>query len=218
MGQNTDTKVVLKSLFTSLISTSRIGAAIVNALNEEQIANIEDTLRTHWEQIELLKEIVIGELYVNKERYLEDVKNSLQRAKDEATAEKRKLYATFLTACCHPDNSDCNNHRIFLDLVEKIDFLDLQILREFPLHPYSKEVNQLIRGFNGALSKNDMMIRLDYLISYRLIEQCSKDKMGVINKRRGKITPMHPERRHFYRKTVLGDNLYQFIKMGILEN
>lgn len=218
MGQNTDTKVVLKSLFTSVLSTSRLGTAIVNALNEEQIANIEDTLRIHGEQLELLKEIVIGELYVNKEKYLDDIKSSLQRAKDEATAEKRKLYATFLTACCHPDNIDCNNHRIFLDLVEKIDSLDLQILREIPLHPYSKEVNQLIRGFNGALSKNDMMVRLDYLISYRLIEQCSKDELERVTKRGGNRGLIHPELRHFYRKTILGDNLYQFIKRGILDS
>lgn len=62
MEQNADTKVVLKNLFRSLISTSHLGAAIVNALNEEQIANIENTLKMHGEQIDLLKEIVIGEL------------------------------------------------------------------------------------------------------------------------------------------------------------
>ena len=62
MEQNVDTKVVLKNLFISLISTSHLGAAIVNALNEEQIANIENTLKMHGEQIDLLKEIVIGEL------------------------------------------------------------------------------------------------------------------------------------------------------------
>lgn len=62
MEQNADTKVVLKNLFISLISTSHLGAAIVNALNEEQIANIENTLKMYGEQIDLLKEIVIGEL------------------------------------------------------------------------------------------------------------------------------------------------------------
>lgn len=62
MEQNADTKVVLKNLFIFLISTSHLGAAIVNALNEEQIANIENTLKMHGEQIDLLKEIVIGEL------------------------------------------------------------------------------------------------------------------------------------------------------------
>ena len=62
MEQNADTKVVLKNLFISLISTSHLGAVIVNALNEEQIANIENVLKMHGEQIDLLKEIIIGEL------------------------------------------------------------------------------------------------------------------------------------------------------------
>lgn len=218
MEQNADTKVVLKSLFTSLISTSHLGAAIVNALNEEQIANIENTLQMHGDQINLLKEIVIGELYVNKRKYIENIKNALQRAKDEATLEKRKLYATFLTACCHPDNSDCNNHRIFLDLVEKIDFINLQILRELPLSPYGKEVNQLIQVMKNSLSRNDMMVRLDYLVSYRIIEQCSMEELETISKRGGNRALMHSGLRHFYRKTTLGDNLFQFIKKGIFDN
>ncbi len=217
MERNSDTKVILKSLFTTVFNISAIGTAIVHALNEEQTANIEDTLRIHKEQIDLLKKIVIGEIYVNKAKYLEEIKATLQRAKDEVVKEKRRLYATYLTACCHPDNSVCNNLRIFLDLVERIDFIDLKILQELPPHPYCKEINQLIRAFENSLSKNHMMVRLDYLISHRLLEQCSKDEIEKITKRGGNRALIHPETRLYFRKTALGDNLYQFIKRGMTE-
>lgn len=217
MERNTDTKVTLKSLCRTVFSISPIGAAIVHALNEEQTANIEDTLRIHKEQIDLLKKIVIGEIYVNKAKYLEEIKATLQRAKYEAVEEKRRLYATYLTACCHPDNSICNNLRIFLDLVERIDFIDLKILQELPPRPYCKEINQLIRVFESSLSKNNMMVRLDYLISYRLLEQCGKDEIEKITKRGGNRALIHPELKLYFRKTTLGDNLYQFIKRGMTD-
>ena len=141
------------SFLKASASATPVGAMIVSLMNDEQTRNIEDTLQKHQEQIEMLQEIVSGELHVDKDKYLEDLKSALQKAKDEANDEKRKLYASYLTACCHPDNSDKGNRRIFLDLVEKIDFNGIRILKELTTRYNGKEaVDYFTSLFEGELT------------------------------------------------------------------
>ena len=208
--------VPIISLIKSVASTKFVGAAIVNYLNDRQLNNIQDTLHKHEEQIEILQKIVGQELCVNKATYLEDLISALQKAKDEANEEKRKLYATFLTACCHPDNLKKENKRIFLEILENIDFNGVLILKE--LTPYYNGRNTLehfISVFDNKCSKNDIMIQLDYLASRNLIIQCSQgdiDKLyvGIGHRKR----PIAAEGL-FYKRTVLGDSFYQFLIKGL---
>ena len=205
------------SILKAAVSSTSIGAFFVSLINDEQTHNIEDTLQKHQEQLDILKRIVIGELFVDRERYLEDLKTVLQKAKDEANEEKRRLYASYLTACCHPDNVEQENRRIFLDLVEKIDFTGVRILKELTTHFNGKEaVDHFSYIFREKLSKNDIRVQLDYLTSYRVIEQCSQEEIDNFLRRYGNIKTRTPRAILFYKRTVLGDNLYNFISKGIV--
>lgn len=205
------------SILKAAVSSTSIGAFFVSLINDEQTHNIEDTLQKHQEQLDILKRIVIGELFVDRERYLEDLKAALQKAKDEANEEKRRLYASYITACCHPDNVEQENRRILLDLVEKIDFTGVRILKELTTHFNGKEaVDHFSYIFREKLSKNDIRVQLDYLTSYRVIEQCSQEEIDNFLRRYGNIRTRTPRAMLFYKRTVLGDSLYNFISKGIV--
>ena len=207
------------SILKAAVSSTSIGAFFVSLINDEQTHNIEDTLQKHQEQLDILKRIVIGELFVDRERYLEDLKAALQKAKDEANEEKRRLYASYITACCHPDNVEQGNRRILLDLVEKIDFTGVRILKDLTTHYNGREaVEHFSHIFEEKLSKNDIKVQLDYLTSYRIIEQCSQEEIDGFFRSRGniKMRTRAPRIMLFYKRTVLGDNLYNFISKGIV--
>ncbi len=209
--------ISVRSFLKAAASATTLGAAIVSYMNEEQTRNIEDTLQKHQEQIEMLEEIVAGELHVDESKYLEELKAALQKAKDEANEEKRKLYASYLTACCHPENKEKSNRRIFLDLVEKVDFNGIRILKELKTHfSGRKSYDYFIPLFNDELSKDDIIILLDYLTSYRLIEICTKEEIESFYARLGRVGTRRPSNLSFYKRTVLGDALYQFISKGII--
>lgn len=213
---SSDRIFTLSGILKAIASGTTIGSMVVSLMNEDQTKNIEDTLKKHKEQLEVLKEIVVGELYVNKEQYLEELKSALQKAKDEAAEEKRKLYASYLTACCHPDNSDMGNKRIFLDLVEKIDFNGIRILKELTTRFNGKTIDYFALLFDGKLSKNDIIIQLDYLTSYRFIEICTQEEIQRFYARLGNVKTRRPNNLSFYKRTALGDALYQFISKGII--
>lgn len=213
-AQNT---IPVRSFLKAAASVTPVGAMIVSLMNDEQTKNIEDTLQKHQEQLEILQEIVSGELHVDKAKYLETLKAALQKAKDEANDEKRKLYASYLTACCHPENAEKSNRRIFLDLIEKIDFYGIRILKELTTHYNGREaLDYFTFIFKDELDKNDILIQIDYLTSYRLIENCSQDEIDKIHKRYGNRGEVAPKARLYYKRTALGDNLYKFISKGIL--
>ena len=205
------------SILKALASGTTIGAMVVSLINEEQTKNIEDTLRKHQDQLEMLKEMIVGELFVNKEKYFEELKAALQKAKDEAAEEKRMLYASYLTACCHPDNLDKGNRRIFLDLVERIDFNGIRILKELTTsYNGKKAVDYFTSLFGGELTKDDIIIQLDYLISYRLVEKCTQEEIESFYARAGNVKTRRPYSLSYYKRTALGDALYQFISKGII--
>lgn len=213
-----DKKIIpVRSFLKAAASATTLGAVVVSLMNEEQTRNIEDTLQKHQEQIKILQEIVSGELHIDKAKYLEELKAALQKAKDEANEEKRKLYASYLTACCHPENTKKSYRRIFLDLVERIDFNGIRILKELTTRFNGKEaVDYFISLFGGEFTKDDIIIQLDYLTSYRLVEKCTQEEIESFYARLGNVKARRPYNLSYYKRTALGDALYQFISKGII--
>ena len=66
-----------------------------------QYNNIVDVLKKHSEQIRLIKDILIDNIYINSPMYAKDLLITVQKAKDEFNEEKRVVFASYLTACCH---------------------------------------------------------------------------------------------------------------------
>lgn len=217
LPSSSDRNFSFGSILKAIASGTTLGAMVLSLMNEEQTKNIEDTLHKHKMQLEMLKEMVVGEFFVNKERYFEELKAALQKAKDEAAEEKRKLYASYLTACCHPDNSDNGNRRIFLDLVERIEFNGIRILKELTTRYNGQRIEYFTSLFEGEWSKNDIIIQLDYLTSYRLIEKCTLEEIERYYARFGNVRIRRPSNLSFYKRTALGDAFYQFISKGIIK-
>ena len=74
-----------------------------------QYNNIVDVLKKHAEQIKMISDILIDKLYINSPLYAKDILITVQKAKDEFNEEKRMVFASYLTACCHTENSNNPN-------------------------------------------------------------------------------------------------------------
>ena len=104
-------------------------AALVNGfcdyLNQLQINNIIDVLNELKDKITFVEEQIHGTLYVDPPVFKDDIMSTLQKAKDELNAEKRKMYATYIMACIHPDSLNCSNKSIYMNLLDQLDYLKI---------------------------------------------------------------------------------------------
>ena len=89
-------------------------------------------------------------------------------------------------------------------------------LKELTTKYNGKGIDYFSQLFKEELSKNDVMVQLDFLTSYRLIEICSQEDIDRFNLRYGNRKSRHLIPRYYYKRTVLGDNLYLFISKGIV--
>ena len=183
-----------------------------------QYNNLVDILNSHIEQFNMLKEIVIDKLYVNSYERIRDLHETFAKAKDELNEEKRKLYASYLTSCCHIDYSKSFNKRTFLDIIGRIDTIDIYILK---IISESKLFEDSVKSIISSdyfktkeIKKSDVEIHIDYLMSFRLIEVYTEDTANVIFPKQsyGNIAP-NPFNKNvtFYRLTRLAKELLIFI-------
>ena len=97
--------------------------------NALQYNNVVDFLQKLLEHLEWLNEIVLGKLFVEEPVIKKDLMQTIQLAKDEMISEKRDVYASYVTACCHPDNKDWSRKQIYLRKIEQLDYLGIGILK-----------------------------------------------------------------------------------------
>ena len=80
---------------------------------------IVDVLNKHSEQIRLISDILIDKLYINSPLYAKNILVTVQKANNEFNEEKRIVLASYLTACCHTENSNNPNKDLFLDYIAR---------------------------------------------------------------------------------------------------
>lgn len=190
-----------------------------NYQQDTQYNNVVDVLQKHESQLKMATDIIIDKLYMNSPVYVKDVLTTIQKAKDELNADKRLVYASYLTSCCNKDNVQDINKDIYLDYIGRIDYVDFFILKTLTkqyngrdaVSSCSSRYNQL---HEFKVSENDIRIHLDHLTSMGLIERCDQEEVERFNKRVGNV--MRRERifkkLNLYQRSHLGEGLYQFIR------
>lgn len=194
-------------------------AALVNGfcdyLNMQQVNNIIDVLDQLKDKIAFVQEQIIGKLYVNPPVFKNDILPTLQKAKDELNAEKRKMYATYIMACIHPDSLDCSNNSIYLNLLDQLDYLSIFILKQLD---YCTTEKSIVEKAGTSYDKDVVLVHLWGLQPCGLVEKISAKEFESMNKRGGNRRLLHPEGVFLYKRTGLGNSFLNFIVKGMPED
>ena len=194
-------------------------AALVNGfcdyLNMQQVNNIIDVLDQLKDKIAFVQEQIIGKLYVNPPVFKNDILPTLQKAKDELNAEKRKMYATYIMACIHPDSIDCSNKSIYMNLLDQLDYLSVYILRQLDYYTTEK---RLVEKMGQNYDKEVIQVHLWGLQPCGLVDKISAKEFESMNKRGGNRRLLHPEGVFLYKRTGLGNSFLNFIVKGMPED
>ena len=194
-------------------------AALVNGfcdyLNMLQVNNIIDVLGELKDKIDFVEEQIHGKLYVDPPVFKDDILPTLQKAKDELNAEKRKMYATYIMACIHPDSIDCSNKSIYLNLLDQLDYLSVYILRQLGYYTTEK---RNVEKIGQSYDKEVTLVHLWQLQPCGLGDKISAKEFERMNKRGGNSRLLHPEGVFLYKRTALGNSFLNFIVKGMPED
>lgn len=214
----------VKFLFESIVKiaaniqhpVSGVGANLYfDYQNVVQYNNIVDFLQKLKERLEWLNEIVLGKLFVEEPVIKKDLMQTIQIAKDEMISEKRDLYASYVTACCHPDNKDWSRKQIYLRKLEQLDYLGIKILQVLKSQSIESRIINKIKQSDTSTDNEDVLAQLWDLESLGLVEKISAKEYNETLRRGGNRMIRNPENVVLYKRTKLGEGLYGFIIKGI---
>ncbi|MBQ8467191.1 MAG: hypothetical protein IJ546_05800 [Prevotella sp.] len=186
--------------------------------NALQYNNVVDFLQKLLEHLEWLNEIVLGKLFVEEPVIKKDLMQTIQLAKDEMISKKRDLYASYVTACCHPGNKDWSRKQIYLRKIEQLDYLGIGILKILEKHSREDSIVKKISENKTYADNEDIRAQLWDLESLGLAEKLSAKDYYDSHWRGGNRMVRNPENVYLYKRTKLGDGLFDFIKKGIPNN
>lgn len=183
--------------------------------NVLQYNNVVDFLQKLLDHLEWLNGIVLGKLFVEEPVLKKDLMQAIQLAKDELISEKRDLYASYVTACCHPDNKDWSRKQIYLRKIEQLDYLGIGILKILEKHSREDSIVKTMSEDKTFTDNEDIRAQLWDLESLGLAEKISAKDYYDTQRRGGNRMVRNPENVYLYKRTKLGDGLYNFIVKGI---
>lgn len=188
--------------------------------SHKQYKLIEDVLNKFFVRLEELDDRVKNLEYMNSQDFVYDFLQTVDHAKDEQDEYRRNMFAKYLTSCCHIDNGKNRCKRIFLDLMGKMDELDYFILKSLSINYNDKNaVNAVVSMYKYEnrrdVSPREVLNHFYYLTSLGIIEMPDKEYVDKFRKEHGE-KPTHSaySRERLYRRTTLGDDLYNFIDMS----
>ena len=183
--------------------------------NALQYNNVVDFLQKLLDHLEWLNGIVLGKLFVEEPVIKKDLMQTIQLAKDEMISEKRDVYASYVTACCHPDNKDWSRKQIYLRKIEQLDYLGIGILKILEKHSREDSIVKTMSEDKAFTDNEDIRAQLWDLESLGLAEKTSAKDYYDTQRRGGNRMVRNPENVYLYKRTKLGDGLYNFIVKGI---
>ena len=194
-------------------------AALVNGfcdyLNMLQVNNVIEVLGELKDKIAFVEEQINGKLYVDPPVFKDDILSTLQKAKDELNAEKRKMYATYIMACIHPDSIDCSNKSIYMNLLDQLDYLSIFILMQLDYYTTEK---RLVEKMGQNYDKEVIQVHLWGLQSCGLVDKISAKEYESLNKHGGNRRLRHSEGVFLFKRTDLGNSFLNFIVKGMPED
>lgn len=161
--------------------------------NLVQYNNVVDFLQKLKERLEWLNEIVLGKLFVEEPVIKRDLMQTIQIAKDEMVSEKRDLYASYVTACCHPENKDWSRKQIYLRKIEQLDYLGIGILKVLEKPSNEGSIVKAISMDSPLSDKEDVLAQLWDLESLGLAERISAKDYYETQRRGGNRMPRNSE-------------------------
>lgn len=199
-----------------------VAASIASLLSDYQSQKqnklIEDVLNRFLGMIGELDDRVKNLEYLSSEDFVYDLLQTIDQAKDEQDEYRRKMYAKYLTSCCHIDNIKNRYKRIFLEYMGKMDELDFFILKSLNTTFNGRNaIDDVTHSFNYEnhcdLTKREVMNHFYYLVSLGIIEMSDQEEVEKFRKRyKEKPTSSTFRKERLYQRTSLGDDLYQFIR------
>lgn len=220
LGRTSKVKFLLESIMKKIANIQHpvlgIGVNLYfDYQNLVQYNNVVDFLQKLKERLEWLNEIVLGKLFVEEPVIKRDLMQTIQIAKDEMVSEKRDLYASYVTACCHPENKDWSRKQIYLRKIEQLDYLGIGILKVLEKPSNEGSIVKAISMDSPLSDKEDVLAQLWDLESLGLAERISAKDYYETQRRGGNRMPRNSENIIIYKRTKLGDGLYNFIIKGI---
>lgn len=216
---------VESSFFETIIKICSAPSVIFSAFidfifslhSKGQFNNVADVVNQHTSDLNIIKETLGGKnFYLNTPVYVEDLLSTLQKAKDEANGKKRELYAAYLTACCHPENINCSSKTIYLNKLSQLDEVGLLILQYLGNYSIPNRIMTALFVDKGVtINTEDLYNHLYDLESMKVIEKINIKDFLATHKRGGNRMPRNSENRIIYKRTSLGNGLYNFIISGI---
>lgn len=209
--------IVIKMCSAPSIVISTFVDFILGLRSRKQLNNVIDVVNRHTSDLSIIKDTLSGKnFYLNAPVYVEDLLSTLQQAKDEANREKRKFYASYLTACCRPENVDSSSKAIYLKKLSQLDEVGLFILQSLDSISNPGAIMTALSTEKGInINSEDFDNHLCDMESMKVVEKINAKDYMAANKRGGNRMPRNPERAFFYRRTSLGRGLYNFILTGM---
>ena len=221
------TKEIVLSVLKAGASSFPIAASIASLLSDyqshKQYMLIEDVLNRFLGMIQELDDRVKNLEYMNSQDLVYDLLQTIDHAKDEQDEYRRNMFAKYLTSCCHIDNVNNNSKRIFLDLMGKMDELDIFILKSLNINYFDRNAVQHVASmFNrerqSGILQREVLNHFYYLTSLGIIEMPDQEEVDRFRKDHGeKPTRRAYSKERIYRRTTLGDDLYKFIDKSTTE-
>lgn len=208
---------VLKASVSFCSYTSPLASLLSDYQSQKQIKIIEDVLNRFWGMIEELDERVKNLEYMNSQDFVYDLLQTIDHAKDEQDEYRRNMFAKYLTSCCHTDNVNNNSKRIFLYLMGKMDELDYFILKSLGINYIDRNAVEHValmfnRNRQSGILQREVLNHFYYLTSLGIIEMPEQEEVDRLRKEHGeKPTRRAYSKERIYRRTTLGDDLYNFI-------
>ena len=182
--------------------------------NSVQYTAIKKVIQKHGEQITKLKEDKLNKEYLNSAEYGYDLLQTIAKAKDEIDESRLVLFSEYISSCCYKENSHCENKRIFLYIINRIELFDLQIMKHSASLFINKDcIEELYRRFgNQSITKETIHIHIEYLVSIGLLKKTNeREYENFIVKIRANPKQMPMEKNSYYLST-LGKSFLHFLK------
>lgn len=221
------TKEIVLSVLKAGASSFPVAASLASMFSDyqshKQYKLIEDVLNKFFVMLEELDDRVKNLEYMKSQDFVYDLIQTVDYSKDEQDEYRREMYAKYLTSCCHINNSNNRNKRIFLDLIGKMDELDYFILKTLNINYIDRNAVEHVasafkRERQSSILQREVLNHFYYLTSLGIIEMPDQEEVDRFRKEHGeKPTRRAYSKERIYRRTTLGDDLYKFIDKSATE-
>lgn len=211
---------MILTIAKGVLSAVPIGSTIASVFgdwqNVVQYNSIKTVLEEYGRQISKLGKDKLDNEYLNSKEHGYDILQTIAKAKDEINEDRLRLFSDYISSCCYKENLHCENKRIFLDIVNQLEFIDLELLRlssdSFRNKDFIEEVCWKLKTTSHKINKVDIQIHVEYLASIGLLKKADEkdyEKYLKISLANPKQDPM---KKKSYYKSILGRKFLSFLK------